>query len=153
MRRLLVITLAVSFCAGAAYAAQMPPIVRETLAQAASECRSAGGRPDRIERAVKEIDLNGDNSIDWVIDFSDLHCESAPSYFCGTGGCPLYLFVSQGNEYIRVWNDLVHAWKPAKVRGLPGIQFDLHGTACGLAGADACTKTYMFDGNRLREVK
>jgi hypothetical protein len=79
--------------------------------------------------------------------------ESAPSYFCGTGGCPLYLFVSQGNEYIRVWNDLVHAWKPAKVRGLPGIQFDLHGTACGLAGADACTKTYMFDGNRLREVK
>lgn len=153
MRRSLLIVSGLMLCVFAARAAELPPIVRETLAQAASECRSVGGRVDKIESIAKEIDLNGDSSVDWVLDFSDLHCQGAPSYFCGTGGCPLHIFVSQGSEFIRVWEDVVRAWRPATVRGRPGIQFDLHGSACGLTGADACRKTFVFDGNRLREAK
>lgn len=136
-----------------AFAAEMPQVVRDTLAQAASECRSVGGVPAELERVPRQIDLNGDSDDDWVLDFSNIHCQGAPDYFCGTGGCQLYIFVTHGAEYVRVFDDVVRAWRPVKVKGQPGIAFDMHGSACGLAGADPCRKTFVFDGNQMREAK
>ena len=153
MRRLLSLVIALSLSVFPDLAANMPPVVRDMLAQAASECRSVGGVPTQLDRVATEADLNGDNSADWVLDFSNIHCQGAPSYFCGTGGCQFYIFVSQGAEYVRVWDNVVRAWRQTKVHGKPGIQFDLHGSACGLSGAERCVKDFVFDGRELREAK
>lgn len=142
-----------SLFAFSVHAAEMPSVVRDTLNEAAAECRSAGGNPKKIEDVAKAIDLNGDSSVDWVLDFGNIECEGALSYFCGSSGCQLYIFVSQGSEYVRVWGQNVRSWRVTKIRNLPGIQFDLHGSACGLSGAERCVKNFVFDGNQLREVK
>lgn len=134
-----------------ASAADRPRVVREVLASAASQCRGAGGVPIKFESAGTEIDLNGDGAADWVLDFSKIRCEGASSYFCGLAGCQIYIIMAQGADHIHAWGDAVYAWRPIKIGGKPGIQFDMHDSACKSAGA--CTKSFVFDGSRMREVK
>lgn len=135
----------------AASAADKPQVLRDIMASAASQCRGAGGVPIKFEAAGAEIDLNGDGAADWVLDFSDIRCEGASSYFCGLAGCQIYIIMAQGADHISAWGDAVYAWRQIKIGGSPGLQFDMHESACKSAGA--CTKSFVFDGSRLREVK
>lgn len=146
---LIVASVAVSFLCGAAAAQPVPHIVEKTLNDMAKDC---GADPAARGKALTSIDLNGDGIPDWVLDAGELKCEMA-SFWCGTGGCTLNIFVSSGADFTLVWEENAHAWKPVKIGGRPGIHFDLHGSACGRVGAAPCSQRYVFQGSRLIKAK
>jgi hypothetical protein len=57
------------------------------------------------EDAVARIDLTGDGTPDTLLDYAKLHCSSAQSFGCGTGGCQLEVMVdgTPGDFLARVW--------------------------------------------------
>lgn len=131
-----------------AKAQQVPAIVQTTLDGLTRECRNAGGGPRAGAQPLTSADLNGDGVLDWVLDAGDLDCENG-TYFCGTGGCLSMIFVSHGEGHTLVWEDNIHGWRATVIGGRAGIHFDLHGSACGLSGAEPCSQRYLFEGGRL----
>ena len=146
---LIVALVSAGFLCGVAAAQPVPRIVEKTLNEMAKEC---GADPAASGKALTSIDLNGDGIPDWVLDAGELTCEM-PSFWCGTGGCTLNIFVSNGEDHVLVWEENAHAWKAVKIAGKPGIHFDLHGSACGRVGAAPCSQRYVFDGARLVRAK
>lgn len=132
-----------------ANAQQVPSVVQKSFAAMAKDC---GADVAESGKALTSADLNGDGIPDWIIDAGALKCEMA-SFWCGSAGCTLNIFISHNGGHAPVWENNAHAWKPVKIGGKPGIQFDLHGSACNRAGAAPCRQRYIFEGPRLRRAK
>lgn len=152
MKRLLriaALTLLVALLFGPAQAQTIPAIVQQYLQTLVKDC---DGKIEVARKALQSADLNDDGIPDWILDTGELGCDMA-TFYCGTAGCTLMMFVSTPNGHEVAWEGNVHAWKQIKVRGKPGIHFDLHGSACGRVGADACSHRYVFQGPRLVRAK
>jgi hypothetical protein len=152
IRALLLATLVAVVTLRSVNAQEVPSIVRMSLDTLTRECRGADGKPRAEAKPLTSVDLNGDGVLDWVLDAGDLDCDNG-TFFCGTGGCLLMIFISHGAGHTLVWEDNVHAWRTSLVNGRPGLRFDLHGSACGRTGADPCSKRYYFQGSRLILVR
>lgn len=136
-------------CVGPAAAQELPRVVEQHLQTLVKDC---DGKIDVARKSLQVIDLNEDGVPDFVVDTGAIGCEMA-TYYCGSAGCTLMIFASHNGTHSIVWEGNAHQWKPIKVRGKPGLHFDLHGSACNRVGSAACRQRYTFDGARLRPVK
>ena len=125
-------------------AANYPAELRATFDAAAKECHEADeGKVTFAPDTVRTIDLTGDGRQDFIVSLEGAKCSSFASIYCGTGGCPLEIFVGlPDGSYRTVFSNQVRAYKvlPAQGKGPRTIRFDLHGGFCGTYGAAECVK-------------
>lgn len=133
-------------------AAKLPPFdaenypaeLRKSFDAAARECHDADeGKLTLAPDTVRMIDLTGDGRQDFIVSLENAKCSSFASIYCGTGGCPLEIFVGLADgSYRSVFADQVRGYKilPAQGKGPRTIRFDMHGGFCGKTGADECVK-------------
>ena len=120
-----------------------PPDVQAALHSAHKECKDQeGGRVTFAANTVRLLDLTGDGRADYIVDFSDTHCEEREWVYCGTGGCELAILVALPNGRHRaVFGEVVRGYQILPGRGARRIRFDLHGGYCGLSGPSSCSRT------------
>jgi len=92
-------------------------------------------------------DINGDGVDDYILDYSNFECGGNSLLYCGSAGCLTQVFASLPNgTYVKVLDENVRNIKFAKIKGRSAMILDLHGSACGRAGAAACVITLFWNG-------
>lgn len=123
----------------------LPQAVQSEIDQSRKACL-----PDRAELLagfVSERDVNGDGRNDYVLDYGKFKCGDSTTFFCGSAGCLVQIFVSAPNgSYSKVLDENVRRLRFAKLKGRPAILLDLHGSACGRTGAAPCAVTMIWNG-------
>ena len=100
---------------------------------------------------VTQMEINGDGINDYILDYGKFVCGSADqSYFCGTAGCLMQVFVSlPDGAFTKVLDENVRDLRFARVKGRPAMLLGLHGGKCGRAGADPCGVTLYWNGREF----
>jgi hypothetical protein len=138
--------LLAAIAAGGAASAQatLPEAVEAFTRENVEACRSAGGSPSLQPGYATEAELNGDGAPDWVTDLAGLECAGAWSYFCGSAGCPVTVWLSGPGGHAVGWGGHAQAWR------LEGAQvvLSLHGQLCTppRVGAEGCEVAMGFAG-------
>lgn len=148
LRRTFVILALLAMDAAPAAAQQLPPPVAQSQREAEAECRGAGGRPAVQPSFRTQLDLNGDGQPDYVHDYTGLECRGAPSYFCGSAGCPVVAFVSPGYRAQPLGN--AQGWRLDSAGRV--LVLEAHGAACGRAGAAGCTVRLGWNGREMARL-
>jgi hypothetical protein len=125
-----------------AAAQDLPPAVAAFTEQAMAECRGAGGDPSLADYYATAAELNGDGVTDWVINFDALNCAGAWSYFCGSAGCPVSVWLSGPAGHENVWGSHAQA---VRIEG-QAVVASLHGQLCDppRTGSDGCEERLTF---------
>jgi hypothetical protein len=138
--------------AAAQKAAKQPPFdpqnypaeIRKSFDAATKECHEADeGKVTFAPDTVRAVDLTGDGRQDFIVSLENAKCSSFASIYCGTGGCPLDIYVAlPDGSYRSVFSSQVRSYKilPASGKGARTIRFDMHGGFCGKYGAAECYK-------------
>jgi hypothetical protein len=123
-----------------ALALSLPAPLQKVTDAAVAECRDAGGAPSLQADYARAEDLNGDGVEDYLIDFVGLNCAGAESYFCGSAGCPVSVWVSTPGGYESAWSGPAQASRIDTATTPPGVVVSLHGQFCDppRTGADGC---------------
>ncbi|MDS9468823.1 hypothetical protein RGQ15_14755 [Paracoccus sp. MBLB3053] len=119
---------------------EIDAFTRENLAS----CKGAGGNPKLLDNYLTAAgDLDGDGRSDYVTDLAGLECANAWSFFCGSAGCPVTIWLSGPERYRVAWGGNAQAWT---LRGKTVI-LSLHGQLCKppRIGADGCKIEKRFD--------
>ncbi|QCI63100.1 hypothetical protein [Phreatobacter stygius] len=124
--------------------AQAPAQVAQARAEIRRDCGAGARFRPGFQRTA---DFNGDGRPDYVLDFSAVECPAAASFYCGSAGCTLMIFMSDGEAYRRAYNDNVRGWSIAQDSGRNVLVLDLHGSACGRSGADPCRRRLSWNGS------
>ncbi len=132
--------------------AQTPPAVERMRQEVMRDCRSAGGRPNLRPEFQSTADLNGDGRPDYILDLSGLDCTGAESFFCGSAGCPVTIFLSTGGGYATKPMGHVQGWELDRSTNPPVLVLMLHGSACGRVGAEGCQQRLAWNGRELAAV-
>ncbi|WP_138470871.1 hypothetical protein [Poseidonocella sp. HB161398] len=120
-----------------------PPEITAYIDETAAACRGAGGVPGFTGAFLSEAgDLDGDGGTDYVTDLAGLGCDGAASYFCGSAGCPVTVWLSRGSGLEPGWSGHAQAWS----LGEGGVVLSLHGQFCTppRSGADGCQRVLRF---------
>ncbi|UFN47278.1 hypothetical protein LPC08_14710 [Roseomonas sp. OT10] len=149
MALLLLAGLAPSALVPSARAQQVPDIVRRSTQETFADCRGAGGRPSAGREYQTVVDLNGDGIPDYILDLSGLNCAGAESFFCGSAGCPVSLFLSTPRGHVAEHLGHVQGWELDRAASPPVMKLMLHGGGCGRAGADGCERRIAWNGQRM----
>lgn len=147
-------------CLAAAQAAQadMPAEIRAFTRENIESCKSVGGTPNfqdlqlsgtgqtaqgRPPYLTEADDLNGDGQPDYVTDLAGLECVNAWSFFCGSAGCPVTVWLSGPEGYAAAWGGHAQAWELRD----KGVLVSLHGQMCKppRIGAQSCQVALRFD--------
>lgn len=129
--------------------AATPDIVTRDTQANMRECRSAGGRPSLRPEYETTADLNDDGRPDTIIDLSGLNCDGAASFFCGSAGCPLTVYLSSSSAYRAKPLGHVQGWELDPSTNPPALVLSLHGSACGRVGAEGCMRRLAWNGRDL----
>ena len=125
----------------------LPPVVQAEIKKAQSSCE-----PERSVLKpgfLVEKDINGDGVKDYVLDYAEFEC-GGHSFFCGTAGCLTQVFASlSGDGYAKVLDENVRNIKFRTIKGRPAMIIELHGPACGRAGAAPCGATLYWNGEKF----
>lgn len=123
----------------------VPAEVRDTVVRQLAEAGIAATEVDRAAGLFKPVDLSSQAAPDWLVNFSAL--PSAP--FCGTGGCPLQVWVKTGQTpYSLAFDRQVLGYDVARhSNGRSWLGVELHGVFCGGTGSDACRYHFEWHGN------
>ncbi|WP_137176835.1 hypothetical protein [Roseomonas sp. AR75] len=130
--------------------AQVPQTVQRNQREAEADCRSAGGRPSILPAFQAQLDLNGDGQPDYVQDYTGLDCQGAASFFCGSAGCPLVIFLSPAYRAEGLGHS--QSWTVDRTRTPPAMVLSLHGSSCGRAGADSCEVRLAWNGREMARI-
>ena len=124
--------------------AQTPPEIEAATAENFAACTEAGGTPSTGPDYLTEVDLNGDGRPDYVMNLAGLTCENAISYFCGSAGCPVSVWLSGPAGHTVAWSDYAQG---IEIQGQTVVAY-LHGQFCDppTAGIDGCEKRLDFAG-------
>jgi hypothetical protein len=110
----------------------------------AAELSEAGETvsPASRRRAVSPIDIDGDSSRDWAINWGKF---SYPGW-CGTGGCRYQLWrgAADGTPAL-VFDTNVRNVSTRRSGGEIVFDFDFHGSTCGTFGAAECLVSFAWD--------
>jgi hypothetical protein len=118
------------------------------LAEAAAACTEQDGGTFGSEGAVREVDLNGDGTLDTVVDEALFTCTTAASLYGGSGGSMVHFLVGEVEE-----TRLAQGWDTADWSGLPLVLVALHGTECGGVGSDPCVEAMVWRDGRFHSVR
>jgi hypothetical protein len=135
----------------------MPAEIREVTQHNIAACKAAGGTPkfsgiamseagpgaENLVGYLTETELNDDGLPDYIIDLAGLECVNAWSFFCGSAGCPVSVWLSGPAGYSVAWSGNAQGW------GLRGteIAVTLHGQLCTppRIGAESCEVSMRFN--------
>lgn len=126
----------------------LPPEIQLTLNK---ETKSCGQKVKLKENFITRRDVNGDGIDDFILDFGWFICgQNSGSDYCGSGGCLTQVFVSRSElKFVKVFEDVVQSLKFAEVNERPALVLELHGSACGKAGFEPCSKTLIWTGQKF----
>lgn len=114
------------------------------------QCGSLGGSVSMEPGFERREDLDGDGREDVVIDYAAAVCSEMASLYCGSGGCTVGFFLSRDEGYERIFDGVIRGYT-SKPEGL--LALDLHGTACGLYGFEACRKVFRISDDSFALVE
>ena len=121
--------------------ASVQTAVEARLAEADRSYARAAASPDFITRAA----FSSDRSSDWVIDFNE-----ARGAYCGTGGCPLQVWVKDGDGVPRLaFDQQVLGWSAeTEGGGRSRLVVRLHGALCGRSAIEDCAYAFSWMADR-----
>ena len=120
------LVLAVPVLATGARSEQLPPMLQDLAGQDMAACREGGGDPILGPDYASSADLNGDGVPDYLINLAGLECAGASSYFCGSAGCPVNVWISGGGGWTNEWSGYA---QEARIVGT-AVEAHLHGEFC-----------------------
>jgi hypothetical protein len=125
----------------------LPQIVQGAIDESRKNC----GEPSRLNPGfILEKDVNADGRKDYILDYGKFRCGDRSTDFCGTGGCLTQVFVSlKDGTYVKALDENVRNFRFARIKGRPAMRLDLHGSACGRAGAERCNATLFWNGEKF----
>jgi hypothetical protein len=128
-----------------------PREVRRSLAYGRKLCREEGGTALTYPKGiVRTGDLTGDGRPDYVIDYRGSMCTERLYMFNGTGGWDFEVLVAQGGgRLVPVFSGRIRDYDISQGPGARTMTFSLHGSYCGLGGAEECIKKRRMDGRRF----
>ena len=114
------------------------------LGEVVAACEALDGTVAMDQGFERREDLDGDGREDLVIDYAAAVCSSSPTLNCSTGGCTVGFFLARDTGYVRMFSDVIRGYEV-----FPGgfLALDMHGTACGLYGFEACRKVFDIAGD------
>lgn len=114
------------------------------LGEVVEACAELGGTVAMEPGFERREDLDGDGREDVVIDYAAAACSKSATLNCGSGGCTVGFFLARDEGYTRMFADVIRGYEV-----FPGgfLALDLHGTACGLYGFEACRKVFDIAGD------
>lgn len=74
----------------------VPAVIARSVAKQVKSCK---GDISVLPHSLFSIDLNGDGSLDYVVNFENFDCETTPSPYCGTGGCLHEIWLSDSSGW------------------------------------------------------
>jgi hypothetical protein len=140
----LLLLVALAACQGER-APQVPAEVRSAVVKQLAEAGIDAKQVDQAKGLFTPVDLTAQAAPDWQVDFSAL--PSAP--LCGTGGCPLQIWVKIGTAPYALAFDrqvLSHAVERHE-NSRRWLAVELHGALCGGTGSDACRYHFEWYGH------
>jgi hypothetical protein len=150
---LIVATIDMASAQSPAPASARPAIVARAQNETFALCRESGGRPRATEGFETVIDLNLDGQPDYIQDTGKVNCEGAVSALCGSAGCPLGVYLSGPGGYRNAFGSYAQDWRIEQGSNPPVLVLDMHGSACGRVGSDACTRRYAWNGRQIAELR
>jgi hypothetical protein len=114
------------------------------------ECGQLGGSVAMEPGFERREDLDGDGRDDVVIDYAAAVCSQMASLYCGSGGCTVGFFLARDEGFTRIYDGVIRGYS-ARPGGL--LALDLHGTACGLYGFEACRKVFRIADDSFELVE
>ncbi len=146
MRRIAALLLI--FAGSLAEAADLPPVIQADTDASFASCREAGGTPSLLPGYLTSLDLNGDEAPDYIVNLMGLNCEGAASYFCGSAGCPVTVWLSGKGGLTAAWTNHAQDIQIDRTGPHPIVVAALHGQLCDppRAGVDGCELRLDFQG-------
>lgn len=127
----------------------LPKIVQDAIDENKKQCED-GEKPAVTQGFLTLKDINGDGKPDYILDYEHFQCGEFVTRFCGTGGCLTEIFASDGDGgYSPVWNENALRIRFTTIKKRPAMRIDLHGSACGRFGPEACAMTLYWNGNKF----
>ncbi len=126
-------------------APRVPAEVREAVVRQMAEAGVDAGQVDQASGLFKPVELTAQAAPDWLVDFNVL-----PSgLLCGTGGCPLQVWVKVGaSPYALAFDRQSLGHEVARHdNGRRWLTVQLHGALCGGTGSEACTYHFEWRGD------
>lgn len=95
--------LALILLASPALAQDPPPEVAAIVEEAKGIC---DGTFTAAPEAITPVDLNGDGTLDWVVDSGAFRCSTSTSLYCGTAGCGVDTVIdgTRGSLLLHSWD-------------------------------------------------
>jgi hypothetical protein len=119
-----------------------PDSVASAINSNTATCESFKGKPGSTRN---DLDLNGDGTNDWIVDYGHLECDGSTSMFCGSGGCTLQVLISNGRSgWVPKFEDTVRDYSFRPIRGKMILRLEQHGIVCGKPGTESCPKDIDF---------
>lgn len=127
----------------------LPKIVQDAIAANQKACVD-GQKVTLRPGFITNKDINSDGKPDYILNYEHFQCGEFMSLFCGTGGCLTEIFASDGDGgFVNVWNENAHRIRFTTIKKRPAMRINLHGSACGRSGDDACAMTLYWNGNKF----
>lgn len=128
----------------------LPPLPPEVKSEINEAIKGCDGEVKFEEGFVTRRDINGEGSA-VILDYGDVVCgEYGDGGFCGSAGCLTKVFVpNPDGTFTKVVDENVHAIKFGEASGRPAIFLELHGNECGRAGAEPCSATLYWNGEKF----
>jgi hypothetical protein len=123
----------------------VPAEVRAAVVRQFAEVGIDAKQVDAAKDLFKPVDLTTQTAPDWLVDFNVL-----PSgQLCGTGGCPLQVWVKIGYApYTLAFDNQVISYTLARHDGgRHWLALELNGVLCGRTGSDDCHYDFEWHGN------
>jgi len=148
--------LAIALAPTASLAAPPPAMVEQVRARIVAAV-TEGMTPEEIadpefsspsmlaapDKMFSRVDVNGDSLADWMVDFGKA---PAGSYFCGTGGCHIELYLGAADGSVtKVFDTMVREIRISGPKSGRIVDVDFHGSVCGGYGVDECPRRYGWD--------
>jgi hypothetical protein len=110
--------------------------VERQLAGANLTYARVAASPDFITRAS----FSSAGASDWIVDYNE-----ARGPYCGTGGCPLQVWVRGADGAWRVaFDQQVLGWRSRKEEGRATLAVRLHGALCGRSAIEICAQSFRW---------
>ena len=123
-----------AFVADSKAADRLPAPVAKALQEIAAVCSEVGGQP-QMKNALQRADLNGDGTLDYVIDVAGVNCEGAASIY-GDREKGVTVFTADANGGVTAaFDDQVYGVRLEHAKSATKLWLTVSGESCGKKAA------------------